>query len=62
MYKTELFTLKQKMFSSAPSEESIKEFNDLINQRYAEGWELITHSYSTPYGGSSRILVTFKMR
>lgn len=59
-YKTEVFYPKWKFFSSFINKEDLIKFDKLIDQRLLEGWELVTHSFFTPYGAKSGILMTFK--
>nr|MBP3598982.1 DUF4177 domain-containing protein [Eubacterium sp.] len=49
------------MVSDKANEKDIAELDELINKRYAEGWELVTYDYmatSTQFVGA--FIVTFR--
>ena len=52
---------KVKWFKDSACETDVTNLDHLINARAAEGWELVTHSYTVNVLGiNSAILVTFK--
>jgi len=60
-YKTEVLKTGVKWFSDKASEADVAVLNDLINERAAEGWELVTYSYmATTMQVRGATLITFR--
>jgi len=60
-YKTEVLKTGIKWVSDKANEADVSALNDLINQRAAEGWELVTYSYmATSLQARGATLMTFK--
>ena len=60
-YKTEIITTGIKMFSDKANKSDVAALDKLINDRAAEGWELVTYSYmATSTQARGATLVTFK--
>ena len=60
-YKTELLPVSSKFFSDKANQQDAAELDALLNQRSAEGWELVTYNYmatSTQVRGA--FIVTFR--
>ena len=45
VYKTEILTVGTKWFSDKADENDIRMLDQLINERAANGWELVTYDY-----------------
>lgn len=45
LYKTEILTVGTKWFSDLANEKDISILDELINERAANGWELVTYNY-----------------
>ncbi len=45
IYKTEILTVSTKWFSDKANEGDIALLDNLLNERAAEGWELVTYDY-----------------
>lgn len=61
MYQTEILTVGTKWFSDKADENDIARLDQLLNERSAEGWELVTYDYmatSTQVKGA--FVVTFR--
>ena len=59
VYKSELIvTTKTSGIVKNLSEKDVSVLDELINERAAEGWELVTHSFSIV--GTAQFVVTFK--
>jgi len=62
-YKSEIMKVSFKLVTSSINEEEMIKFDELINQRAKEGWELVSYSFMGGGGGSDfgrGILITFK--
>lgn len=61
IYKSEILTVGTKWFSDKADENDIRMLDQLINERAANGWELVTYDYmatSTQIKGA--FVVTFR--
>lgn len=61
IYKTEMLGASFKLFSDKADENDLLRLDRLINDRYAEGWELVTYDYmatSTQLKGA--FIITFR--
>jgi len=62
-YKTEILTVSTKIFSDKANERDIKELDALLNQRAAEGYELVTYDYmATSSQIKGAFVVTFRKK
>jgi len=62
-YKTEILTVSTKIFSDMANERDIKELDALLNQRAAEGYELVTYDYmATSSQIKGAFVVTFRKK
>jgi len=62
-YKTEILTVSTKFFSDKANENDIKELDALLNQRAAEGYELVTYDYmATSMQIKGAFVVTFRKK
>ena len=65
-YKSEIMKVKWKMFRSSITENESNEFDELINKRAEEGWELVAYAFMGGGQGGlgidmgRGILITFK--
>ena len=61
VYKSEVLKTSYRMFKASIKEEEIQALDNLINQRAAEGWELVTYAFMGSNDSLGRgVLVTFK--
>ena len=61
VYKSEIFETSYKFISDSANQKDVARFDKLINKKYADGWELVAHSYMVRiFGTRSKILVTFR--
>ena len=44
-YKSEILWVSSKWFSDKANEKDLAELDELLNERAAEGWELVTYDY-----------------
>ena len=61
IYKTEILTVGTKWISDKADEDDIAVLDQLLNERSADGWELVTYDYmatSTQIKGA--FVVTFR--
>ncbi|MBQ3138004.1 MAG: DUF4177 domain-containing protein [Ruminococcus sp.] len=61
VYKTEIMQASFKLFSDKADENDLMRLDKLVNDRYAEGWELVTYDYmatSTQFKGA--FIITFR--
>ncbi|MBR3969613.1 MAG: DUF4177 domain-containing protein [Ruminococcus sp.] len=61
VYKTEIMQASFKLFSDKADENDLMRLDKLVNDRYAEGWELVTYDYmatSTQLKGA--FIITFR--
>ena len=61
IYKTEILRASFKWFTDKANEEDIEQLDKLINEKAADGWELVTYNYmatSTQWKGG--FLITFR--
>ena len=64
IYKTELLTVSTKWFSDKANENDTAALDQFLNEKAAEGWELVTYDYmatSLQVKTARRILVTLVM-
>ena len=62
-YLTELLDAGSKWWSGKVTEDNVTELNELLEQRYKEGWELVTYNYVMTYGQiGSQFVITYKRR
>ncbi len=62
-YKTEILKVGTKFWSDKANEKDITELDELLNQRYAEGWELVTYDYmATSSQIRGAFVITFRKR
>ena len=60
-YKTEILPVSMKFFSDKANDEDAAELDALLNQRAAEGWELVTYDYmATSAQIRGAFIITFK--
>ena len=60
-YKTEILTVSTKWFSDKANEGDIVLLDNLLNERAAEGWELVTYDYmATTAQIKGAFVVTFR--
>ena len=59
-YKCEIFYGSAKLVSTMLKEHELVKVNNLINERAAEGWELVTHTFMGNVGAPNGLLLTFK--
>lgn len=61
IYKSEILTVSTKWFSDKANESDIAKLDELINERAAEGWELVTYDYmATSVQVKGAFVITFK--
>lgn len=61
MYKTEILKVGVKFFSDKANKRDAEVLDHLINERAAEGWELVTYDYmATSCQFRGAFLITFK--
>ncbi len=61
IYRTEILTVGTKLFSDKADEKDIVMLDRLINEKAADGWELVTYDYmatSTQIKGA--FIITFR--
>ena len=61
IYKTEILTVSTKWFSDKANAEDISMLDKLLNERAADGWELVTYDYmATSLQIKCAFVVTFR--
>ncbi|WP_317855638.1 DUF4177 domain-containing protein [Chakrabartyella piscis] len=61
IYKTEILTVGTKWFSDKANTKDIALLDQLINDKTAEGWELVTYDYmATSLQVKGAFVVTFR--
>lgn len=61
IYKTEILTVSTKWFSDKANEGDIALLDNLLNERAAEDWELVTYDYmATTAQIKGAFVVTFR--
>lgn len=50
IYKTEILRASFKWFTDKANEEDIEQLDKLINEKAADGWELVTYNYMATLG------------
>lgn len=59
-YKTEILMVGSKWFSDKANEKDAAELDELLNQRSAEGWDLVTYDYmATSVQVRGAFIITF---
>lgn len=61
IYKSEILPVSMKLFSDKANEKDVMELDEVLNQRAAEGWELVNYDYmatSTQIKGA--FLITYR--
>ena len=62
-YYTEILPVSTKWWSGRAKEEDVQALDELLNSRYAEGWEAISVNYVMTYGQiESQFVITFRKR
>ena len=60
-YRSEILKVSSKWFSDKANDADIAELDALLNQRAAEGWELVTYDYmATSVLLKGAFIVTFR--
>ena len=60
-YKTEIFRTSFKWFSDKADEKDIEKLDRIINEKSADGWELVTYNYmATSCQWKGAFLITFR--
>ena len=60
-YKTELLTVGTKWFSDKADQADISLLDTVLNQRAADGWELVTYDYlATSIQVKGAFVITFR--
>jgi hypothetical protein len=60
-YKSEILWVSSKWFSDKANEKDLAELDELLNERAAEGWELVTYDYmATSVQVRGAFMVTFR--
>ena len=60
-YKSEILKVGVKMWSDKADEKDLAKLDELLNERAAEGWELVTYDYmATSVQGQGAFVITFK--
>ena len=63
IYKTEILKVGVKFWSDKADEKDILVLDELLNQRYREGWELVTYDYmATSSQIKGAFVITFRKR
>ena len=61
IYKTEILRASFKWFTVKANEEDIEQLDKLINEKAADGWELVTYNYmATSAQWEGAFLITFR--
>lgn len=62
IYKTEILKVSAKWFSDKADESDVAMLDQLINERAASGWELVTYDYmATSVQIRGAFVITFRM-
>ncbi|MCR4804789.1 MAG: DUF4177 domain-containing protein [Clostridia bacterium] len=62
-YKSEIFWVSAKAFSDKASDEDAAALDALLNERAAEGWELVTYDYmATSIQIKGAFIITFRRK
>jgi hypothetical protein len=60
-YKSEILWVSSKWFSDKANEKDLAELDELLNERAAEGWELVTYDYmATSLQARGAFVITFR--
>ncbi len=61
IYKTEILTVGTKWFSDKADADDIVKLDKLINEKAADGWELVTYNYmATSMQIKGAFIITFR--
>ena len=61
IYKSEILKVGTKLFSDKADENDIRMLDQLINERAANGWELVTYDYmATSVQVKGAFVITFR--
>jgi len=61
IYKTELLTVSTKWFSDKANENDTAALDQFLNEKAAEGWELVTYDYmATSLQVKGAFVITFR--
>ena len=61
IYKTEILRASFKWFTDKANEKDIEQLDKLINEKTADGWELVTYNYmATSNQWKGAFLITFR--
>lgn len=61
IYKTELLTVSTKWFSDKVNENDTAALDQFLNEKAAEGWELVTYDYmATSLQVKGAFVITFR--
>ncbi len=61
MYKTEILTVGNKFWSDKANARDAEELDAMLNEREAEGWELVTYDYmATSSQIRGAFIITFR--
>lgn len=61
LYKTEILTVGMKWFSDKADTNDIVALDQLLNERAADGWELVTYDYmATSLQMKGAFVITFR--
>lgn len=61
IYKTELLTVSTKWFSDKANENDTAALEQFLNEKAAEGWELVTYDYmATSLQVKGAFVITFR--
>ena len=60
-YKSEILWVSSKWFSDKANEKDLAELDELLNERAAEGWELVTYDYmATSLQARGAFVISFR--
>ena len=61
IYKSEILPVSMKLFSDKANEKDVMELDEVLNQRAAEGWELVNYDYmATATQIKGAFLITYR--
>jgi len=59
-YKCEIFNASGKALSTIFKDKEVLAFNELLNERASEGWELVTYTFMGSLGAPNGLLITYR--
>lgn len=63
IYKSEILTVSSKCFSDKANEKDIATLDRLLNEKAADGWELVTYDYmATSMQIKGAFVITFRKK